>query len=141
MEVTHCSTAAVMVRLLGKCCLHSPSFISPNRWKSEDAKSGLDGGCGWTVQQRLAMCSMVFKQVRCLMLSCCKRKFVFFSGLKLEVRAFSLVSTIMQWSELRVFLGFRKSGRVFPIPKYLNFFFSGEFISCYSMDCCSGSSS
>ena len=38
------------------------SIIS-NRWKSEYVKSRVCGGCGRTVQPRLAMCSIVFKLV------------------------------------------------------------------------------
>jgi hypothetical protein len=76
----------------GKCCLPSPSFIAPNRWKSKGAKSGHYGGCGRTDQQNFAMCSMVFKLVRGLALSCCRRKVVFFSTLTLDIQACSLVS-------------------------------------------------
>ena len=48
--MTHCFTVAMMVSLLGKCCPHSPSFISLKTWKSEGAKSRLHSGCGRTVQ-------------------------------------------------------------------------------------------
>jgi len=67
-------------------------FHRPEQMKSEGAKSGLYGGCGKTVHPRLAMCSTVFKLVWGLALLGCKRKVVFFSGLTLEIRAFSLVS-------------------------------------------------
>jgi len=40
------------------------------------------------------MCSMVFKLVWGLVLSCYKRK-VFFSGLTVEIQAFSLVNIAM----------------------------------------------
>jgi len=49
----------------------------------------LYGGNDRTVQTRLAECSTVFKHIWVLALSCCKRKVVFFSGLTLEVWAFS----------------------------------------------------
>jgi len=62
-ELTLCITVAMMVLLLGKCCPYSPSFISPNRWKSEVIKSGLSGRCGSTVQPRLATCT-VFRLVK-----------------------------------------------------------------------------
>jgi hypothetical protein len=71
------------------------NFIGPNRWKSDGAKSGLYGGCCKTVHPRLAMRSTVFKLVWGLVLSCCKRKVVLFSGLTLEIRAFILVSVAM----------------------------------------------
>jgi hypothetical protein len=61
--VAHCFTAYMMVSWLRKCCSHSSSFISLNRWKSEGAKSGLYNGCGKTIQPRFTMCSMVFKLV------------------------------------------------------------------------------
>ena len=68
-EVAHCFTAAVMTYLLEKICLLNPSSIIPNRWKSEGAKSGLYGGCGRTVQLRLAM-SMILKVVWSMALLC-----------------------------------------------------------------------
>ena len=71
-------------------------------------------GCGTTVQPRLTMCSTVFKLVWGLALSCCKRKVFFFSGLPLEIRAFSLVSVVMERSELMVFPGSRKFRRITP---------------------------
>ena len=95
LEVSKCLMAAVMTSLLGKCCPYSRFFIGPKRQKSEDAKAGLYGGYDRAPQPRLAMCSMVFKLVWCVVLSCCKRKVVFFSGLTLEVRAFSLVTVVM----------------------------------------------
>ena len=60
---------------------------------SEGAKSGLYGGCDRTVQLRLALCFTVFKLAWGLVL-CCKRKVVF-SGLTLEVWAFSLGTVMM----------------------------------------------
>jgi len=63
VEVTHYLTAAVMAAMVGKHHPHSPSFISLNRWKSEVAKSELYGGCGRTVQPRLAVCSTIFKLI------------------------------------------------------------------------------
>jgi len=80
-------------------------------------------------------------------LSCWKRKVVF-SGLTLEVWAFSLVSIMIQWSELMVYLSFRKSRRITSFLSQetvynalpakgcvLNFFFSEEFTHCHSTDC------
>jgi hypothetical protein len=75
-----------------KCFLHSLSFIGPNRWKSEGAKSGLYGGCGRTLQPNFATCSMSLKLAWGLALSCCRRYVIFFSGLTLEIQASSLVS-------------------------------------------------
>ena len=49
-----CSTAARMALLLGNCCPHSPSLISPNIQKSESTKSRLYSGCGRTIQPRLS---------------------------------------------------------------------------------------
>jgi len=85
--VAHCFTACTTASLVGKCCPRSPSFIGPNKWESEGAKSGLYSGCGKTVHPRLAMCSTVFKLVWGLALSCCKRKVVFFSGLSLDIQS------------------------------------------------------
>jgi len=84
-----------MASLLGKCCLHRPSFIGPNRWNSEGDTSRLYFGCGRTVQPRLSVCSMVVTLVWGLVLLCCKRRVVFFSGLTLKAQAFSLVNTVM----------------------------------------------
>ena len=75
--------------------LPSSPFFDLNKWKSGCAKPGLRGRYGRTAQPRLAMFAMVFKLVCCLMLSCCKRKVVFFSGLTLDVQAFSSVSVII----------------------------------------------
>jgi len=61
------------------------SFIISKRWKSEGTKSELYGGCHRTVQPRVAMYSMVFKLIWGLVLLCCKRMVVFFSGLALGV--------------------------------------------------------
>ena len=47
-----------------------------------------------TVQPRLTMCTTVFKLVWGLALLCYKRK-VFFSGLTVEIQAFSLVNIAM----------------------------------------------
>ena len=101
--------------------------------------------CGRIVQPRLAMCSTVFKLIWNVELSCCKRKVVFFSGWTLEVRAFSLVSTAMQRSELMVCPDSRKFGRITPFLSQkavhitlptegcnLNFFFDGEFTCHHS---------
>ena len=71
--MTHCFIAAMMAQLLGKCFRHSPLFIGVNRWKSEGTKSGLYYECGRTVHSRLAVCSMVFKLIWSLVLSCCKK--------------------------------------------------------------------
>ena len=105
MEVTHCFTASVMAFFLWKCCPCSSSFISPNRWKTKSAKSGLYGGHVGTFQSTLAMYFMVFKLVWSLMLSCCKRKVVFFSDLGLGVWVFSSVSVMIScqsWWFVRV---------------------------------------
>ena len=72
--MTHCFTAAMMASFLGKCCPCSPSFISPNKWKSEGTKPRVYSECGRTDQPRLTMCSTLFKLSLCLMLSCCWRK-------------------------------------------------------------------
>ena len=61
------------------------SFIISKRWKSEGTKSELYGGCHRTVQPRVAVYSMVFKLIWGLVLLCCKRMVVFFSGLALGV--------------------------------------------------------
>ena len=55
-------TAAMTVPLQGKCCTCSPSFIGPNRWKSEGAKSELYCGYSRAVQPRLAKCSTLLIQ-------------------------------------------------------------------------------
>ena len=98
----HCCTAAMTALLLGKYCPRSPYFIDPKRWKSEGTKSRLYSGCCRIVQPRLAMCSMVFKQVWGLALLCCKRKVFFVSGLTLELQTFSLVSVAVSWLDLVV---------------------------------------
>ena len=133
------------VLLLGKCCPCSSSFIGLNRWKSEGTKSGLYSGCGTTVWPRLTVCSTVFKLVWGLALSCCKRKVVFFSGLALEIQAFSLAS---RCSGQIFCLGSRKSRRITPFlsqktvhitlsteGSIFNSFFDGEFTCRQSMDC------
>ena len=143
-----CFTATVMASLLGKYCPCNLSFIGPNRQMSEGPKSGLHGGCGRTAQPRLAVCFTVFRLVWGLMLSCCKREVIFFSGLILGVWAFSLVSIAMYWSELMVYSGSRKSRRItsflsqkivhITLPSLgciLNFFFNDEFTSHHSTDC------
>ena len=56
---------------------------SMDRWRSENTKSGLYGGCSGTVQPSLAVCSTAFKAAWGLALLCCKRKVAFFSGLAL----------------------------------------------------------
>jgi len=50
----------ITVLLLGKQC-PCIRFIDPNRWNSEDTKSGLYSGCGRTVQPSPEMSSTVFK--------------------------------------------------------------------------------
>jgi len=70
-------------------------FHWPEQMEVRRGQIGLYGGCGKAVHPRLAMCSTVFKLVLGLALSCCKRKGVFFSGLTLEIRVFSLVSVAM----------------------------------------------
>ena len=81
VEVIHSFPAAMMALLIGKCCPCCPSVIVPNRWKSEGAKFGLYSGCSRTVQRRLAMSSMVLNLVWGLVLLCCMRKILFYSGL------------------------------------------------------------
>ena len=49
MEAAHCFTSAVMAQLTGKCCPQRPSFVSLNRGKKEDAKSGWSVVCVRTV--------------------------------------------------------------------------------------------
>ena len=61
------------------------SFIISKRWKSEGTKSELQHCCGRTVQPRLAMYSTILKQEWSLTLLYCKRKYIFFSVLTLEV--------------------------------------------------------
>jgi hypothetical protein len=41
---------AVVTSSSGKCCLRSPAFIGPKRWKSESAKSGLYEGVVWQLR-------------------------------------------------------------------------------------------
>ena len=99
VEVTHCFTAAMTALLLGKYYSQRLSFISLNRWNSEVTKSGYSG-CGRRVQPRQATCSAVFKLALGLVLLCCRRKTVFFSGLTLEIRAFNLVTIMVLRLEL-----------------------------------------
>ena len=100
-KVTHCFTTARMALLQGKWCSHSSSFLGPNRWKPKGTTTGqwciysVYSGCGGTVRTRLAVCSMIFKLVQGLESLCWKRKAVLFSGLTLEVWAFSFVSITM----------------------------------------------
>ena len=96
-----CSTAPMMALLLGKCCSCSPSRISSNRWKSESTKSRLYGGCGTTVQPRLAVCFAVLKMAW--------GQAVFFPGSTLEAWAFSITT---QWTRLTVCTSSRKSRRI-----------------------------
>ena len=102
------------VSLLGKYCPRSPSFIVPNRRKSEDTKSKLYGGCHRIVQTRLTVCSVVFKLVWGLALPCYRRKVIFFADLTLEVWAFTLASVAMSQSEFMVCSGSGKSQRITP---------------------------
>jgi len=67
-------------------------FHYPKQMEVRSAQSRLPRGWGWTIQPRLIMCSMIFKQVRGLALSFCKRKVIIFFGLILEGQGFSLVS-------------------------------------------------
>lgn len=153
-EVTHCFTAAVTILLPRKCCPNRPFSIGLRRCKSEGVKSRIYGGCCRTVQTRLAMRYMVLKLVWGLVLSCCKRKAVYFSGPTLEVQAFSSVSDTIQRSELMVCPSSRKSRRIttflsrktLPIilsteGHVLNFFFDGEITHHQSVDCHFDSSS
>ena len=58
VEMTRCYTSAMMLLLSGNCCSCSPSFIGPDRWKSEGAKSALYTGYGRTFHQRCAPWSL-----------------------------------------------------------------------------------
>lgn len=60
---------------------------------------------------------MVFKKIWYLLLWCRKKKAVFFSGLTLEVRAFTLFSAFIYWLELMICPPSRKSRRIIPILK------------------------
>ena len=113
-------------------------FHKPKQMEVRRCEIQIYSGCGRTVQPRLAVCSTVFKQVRGMVLSCCKRKAVFFSGLILEIRAISLVSVTVQWSELMASPGFKKSRRITPFlfqkPVYITLLSKGFiwnfFIGC-----------
>lgn len=67
------------------------------------------------MQPRLAMYSTVFKLPLGLVLSCCKSKILFFSGLALEFPASILFRTAMYKSELMFLLDFRKSIMITPL--------------------------
>jgi len=109
-EVTHCFTAAMTVTLLGKCCPHNPSFIGPHGWKSEGAKSRLCGRCG---RQSIQNWQCIPSSSNWYRTWChCVAREHFFSGLPLEVRAFSSVSIMMKQSKLMFCPGSRKSGRI-----------------------------
>ena len=112
VDVTHCFTATMVMSLLGRFCPLRLSFISLNKWKSEGTKSRLYSGWDRRVLWILAMWSTVFKLVWGLVLLCCEKNFVFFSGLTLQVWASSLGNVTVEWSELTVYLGSRKSGRL-----------------------------
>ena len=101
--------------LLGKRCHAVLFFISLSKLKSEGNKSRQYGGCGRTVQPRLTMCSMVFKVIQGLVLSCCRRKVVFLADLTLEVEDFGLVSTAMLWS-VTDFSRFQETKKDHPFP-------------------------
>ena len=95
-QVTHYFTAAMTASLLEKWCPRSLSFIRPNRWNSEGAKTELCSGCGKIVQPRLALCSMLFKLVWGLALLRGKRKFVAFSGLTVSLSLGRCCGVVMQ---------------------------------------------
>ena len=67
----------------------------PEEMEVKGAKSELNNEWSTAVQTRLAMYSTVFKLVWGVTLSFCKSMIIFFSGLKLEVWDFSLVSVVM----------------------------------------------
>ena len=86
-----CDGIVVRKMLPMQSIFHQPEEMEV-RWKVPN----LDyAECRWTGQPRMAVCSMVFKLTWVLVLSYCKRKIVIFSGLTLEVQAFSLVSVVM----------------------------------------------
>jgi len=131
--------------LLGKWP-RSPPFTSPNSWKSQGTKSELYSSWSRTVQPRLAMC-LCLQTGMGLVLSCCKRKIVFFSGLTPEVWAPGFVGIVMQ--QLIVGLGSGRSKRIAPFLSQkmvhitlpaegciLNILLDGEFRYCHCMDCC-----
>ena len=93
-------------------------FTDLHRQNSEGTIFRLYCGCTRRVQLRLAMCSMIFKVIWGLALSCCRRKVVVFSGLTLEDWAFSTISVMMEWSELMFCLCSRKSKIIAPLLKH-----------------------
>ena len=56
MEVNHWLISVKTALFLRKCYLHSISFIGPNRWNSEFAKSRLCSKCARAVEPRLEVC-------------------------------------------------------------------------------------
>ena len=142
-EVNHCLTAAMMVPYLGKGCSQSLSSI----WRDVSQKASILDLV--TVQPRLTMFSVTFKLVWGMVVSCCRRKVVFFSDLTLEIWAFSLVSVVLKQSQLKTcldrFKGIQRNHPFlsqktvyFTLPTVgcvLNFFFNGKFTYCHSMDC------
>ena len=123
----------------------------PKQMEEGGTKSWLFGGCGRTVQSRLATCSFIFKLVQGLALSYCRRKAVFFTGLAVEVWDFSSVGVMMQQPELIDCPYSRKSRRLTPflcqktahisLPTegcISNFFFNGEFTFPIHIPGCSG---
>jgi len=129
--------------LLGKHCPHSPPFIRLEKRKLEGTKSG---GCSRTVQPRMAVCSMVMKLLWSLVLSYCKRKIIFFSGPQLsQYCSVAARADCPSFKKLiRITPSLSQKTAPFIIPSegcVLNFFFSGEFTCCHSLDCCFDSSS
>ena len=53
-----CFTVCTTASLLGKCYPRSPSFIGPNRWKSESAKSRLYSGVWYDSPVSLISCRL-----------------------------------------------------------------------------------
>ena len=99
----------------------------------------LYGGCGRSVQP---ICSMVFRLVWGLVLSCCKRKVVVFSGLTLKFKPSAQSASCFSGQELMVCLCSGKSRRISPFPSQntvqvtsptevciLTFLFNGKFTS------------
>ena len=153
VEVMHCFTAAVTALLLGKCCSCHPSFISPNRCKSEGAKSRLYSRCGRCCRINPDKIGNVLCSLQSDMGSFVLQKKVCFPLWPDSGSWSLLLSQCHSVAELMVYQGCRKSGRIIPflsqkiiyitLPNevcVLNFFFKREFTCCHSMGCCFDSS-
>ena len=89
---------------------------------------------------------MVMKLLWSLVLSYCKRKIIFFSGLQLsQYCSVAVRADCLSFKKLiRITPSLSQKTAPFIIPSegcILNFFFSGEFTCCHSLDCCFDSSS